>query len=217
MKKAALFLSALSISALSFAQVFEGSIAFKMEKKTDTTRHTYFVKGNLVKLDEKGKKTGKEEGSFIFDLTAKTVKFLNPQRKVWGEQKNEILPAIKGTAVVEKTKNVKTLVGYKCTEYTVTCADENKKISYWIYSPDKKGKKFDFFAPMIELWKRKDPASTYWLQIKNLPAGSMPMMSIETNISDGKQTGKLEVLKVEAKVIPASEVSVPAEYKKFEQ
>jgi hypothetical protein len=217
MKKIALFLSALSVSAISLAQVFEGTISFKMEDKKDTTNNIYHVKGNIVKLDQKGKKSGKVEGSFVYDLTAKTVKFVNPARKLWGETKSQIPVAIKGTPVVEKTKNVKTLCGLKCTEYTVTNPDENTKISYWIYTPDKKGKKFSFFMPMVELMNRKEKASTYWRQIKGLPEGSIPMMSIETNISDGKQVGKLEMLKVEAKPLTTADVSIPADYKKFEE
>ncbi len=42
------------------------------------------------------------------------------------------------------------------------------------------------------------------------------MISYETTV-DGTPIGKLEVTKLEKKVIDISQVSVPADYKKFEQ
>jgi hypothetical protein len=44
----------------------------------------------------------------------------------------------------------------------------------------------------------------------------MPMLSFETTL-DGAAVSKLEVIKVDKKTIDASQVSVPADYKKFEQ
>lgn len=189
-----------------------------MIQKNDTTVNVYHVKNPNIKLDQLSKKSSKVEGSFVFDLTARTVKFINPTRKIWGQQKNDVAPVIKGTIKVEKTPNTKTLLGkYKCTEYVVSDADENTKISYWVYTPDaKKGTKFDFFIPMVELWNRKDKASIYWRQIKDLPAGSMPMLSVETTM-DGKPVGRLEMQKIEPKKIDAAALAIPADYKKFEQ
>jgi hypothetical protein len=212
-----LFIAALAFSALTLAQTFEGAITFKMIQKGDTTTNVYNVKGNTIKLDQMGKKSGKVEGSFVFDLAGKTVKFANPTRKIWGLQKNDVPPVIKGSIKVDKTTNTKTfLKKYKCTEYIVSDPDEDTKISYWVYTPDEKGTKFDFFAPMVELWNRKDKASIYFRQIKDLPQGSMPMMSTETKM-DGKMVGKLEMLKIEQKKVDDAALAIPADYKKFEQ
>ena len=53
---------------MAVAQSYEGSIEFKMETAKDTTTNIYYVKGNTVKLDQIGRKSGKVEGSFIFDI-----------------------------------------------------------------------------------------------------------------------------------------------------
>src|ERR1700740_50985 len=106
MKKLKLFVAAFAISTASFAQ-FEGTIEFRMETKKDTTTNIYYVKGDNVKLDQIGKKSGKVEGSFVFDLNGKSIKFVNPARKVWGDHKSETPPAIKGTCEVIKGKTTK--------------------------------------------------------------------------------------------------------------
>ncbi len=214
--KLTLLLSALAISAMTIAQTFEGTITFKGILKGDTTTNIYTVKTNNIKLDQLGKKTGQVEGSFLFDLNTKTVKHTSPVRKIWGFHKSDVPPVIKGAPKVEKTKNTKTfLKKYKCVEYIVTVPEEDTKISYWIYIPESKGTKFEFFSPMVELWNRKDRASIYFRQIKDLPAGSMPMMSTETKLN-GTMVGKLEMLKIEPKKIENAAFVIPADYKKFE-
>jgi hypothetical protein len=150
------------------------------------------------------------EGSFVIDLGNNEIKFVAPARKVWGKHKFESAPVVKGTCEVTKTKNTKTLVGKKCTEYVVKNTEENTMISYWITTD-----KIDFFIPMVKLWNRKDKPSVYFNQIKDLPKGSMPMLSTETTL-DGKPVGKLEVTKIEKKTIDPSQVSIPADYKEFE-
>ncbi len=64
---------------------------------------------------------------------------------------------------------------------------------------------------------RKDKQSIYFNQIKDLPKGSMPLLSEERTISDNKLVSKLEVSKINKSVIDASKLAIPAEYKKFEQ
>jgi len=211
MKKIFLSIALFSFSVAAFAQ-FEGTIEFRMETKKDTTNNIYYVKGNNVKLDQIGKKSGKVEGSFVFDLTGKSIKFVNPARKVWGDHKSETPPAIKGTCEVAKGKATSMVGGKMCTEYTVTNKDENTQIVYYIAN-----EKFDFFAPLVKLWNRKDKQSIYFNQIKDLPKGSMPMKSVETTLDTKATMSKLEVIKMEKKAIDAGTVSVPGDYKKFEQ
>lgn len=211
MKKIILSFALFFIGATAFAQ-FEGTIHFRMETKKDTTKNVYYVKGNTIKLDQYGKRSGKVEGSFVFDLASKSIKFVNPARKVWGDHKSETPPTINGTCEITKQKTTKTVAGKTCTEYVVKNTAENTMIKYWITT-----EKFDFFVPLVKLWNRKDKQSIYFNQIKDLPKGSMPMLSIETTL-DGKTTlSKLEVTKMEKKAIEPSMVSVPDDYKKFEQ
>jgi hypothetical protein len=211
MKKILLSIAMIAFTAAAFAQ-FEGTIEFRYETKKDTTTNLYYVKGNNVKLDQIGKKSGKVEGSFVFDLNAKTIKFVNPARKVWGDHKSETPPTIKGACEVTKGKATKMVSGKMCTEYVVKNTDENTQITYWVTT-----EKFDFFAPLVKLWNRKDKQSIYFNQIKDLPKGAMPMSSLEIALDTKAQVSKLEVIKIEKKPIDAGMVSVPSDYKKFEQ
>ncbi|HEX7413603.1 MAG TPA: hypothetical protein VF411_06110, partial [Bacteroidia bacterium] len=58
--------------------------------------------------------------------------------------------------------------------------------------------------------------SVYFNQLKDLPKGAMPMLSIETDLT-GAQLSKLEAIKVEKKVVDPSQIAIPSDYKKFEQ
>lgn len=212
MNKIKLLVASLSLSVMAVAQSYEGSIEFKMETTKDTTTNIYYVKGNDVKLDQIGRKSGKVEGSFVFNLATNEIRFVNPVRKVWGEHKSETAPMIKGTCVSSKGTNTKMVQGQKCTEYIVKNTEENTQITYWI-APGK----YDFFMPLVKAWNRKDKQSIYFNQIKDLPKGSMPLLSEEKQISDGKLISKLEVSKMTKGGVDPSKLAIPADYKKFEQ
>ena len=212
MNKIKLLVASFSLSVMAIAQSYEGSIEFKMETSKDTTTNIYYVKGNDVKLDQIGRKSGKVEGSFVFDLNSNEIKFVNPVRKVWGEHKSETAPMIKGTCVSTKGANTKMIQGQKCVEYIVKNTEENTQITYWLAN-----NKYDFFSPLVKIWNRKDKQSIYFNQIKDIPKGSMPLLSEEKTISDGKLVSKLEVSKISKGSIDASKLAIPAEYKKFEQ
>jgi hypothetical protein len=212
MNKIKLLAAGLSLSVMAVAQSYEGSIEFKMETTKDTTTNIYYVKGNDVKLDQIGRKSGKVEGSFVFNLATNEIRFVNPVRKVWGEHKSETAPMIKGTCVSSKGTNTKMVQGQKCTEYIVKNTEENTQITYWI-APGK----YDFFMPLVKAWNRKDKQSIYFNQIKDLPKGSMPLLSEEKQISDGKLISKLEVSKMSKGGVDPSKLAIPADYKKFEQ
>jgi hypothetical protein len=200
-----------SLSRL-IAQGFSGSIEFKYATQKDTTTNMYWVKDKVVKLDQYSKKGNTIEGSFIFDLATAHIKFVNPKRKLWGEQKSETPQVIHGQCVVTQGSGSKTIAGIKCIEYTVKNTEENTVITYWIGDG-----KFTFFAPLIKLWNRKDKQSIYFGQIKNLSEGSMPLMSEEKQMSDGKSLTRLEVVKVNKSIPDESSMAVPPNYTKFDQ
>ncbi|MCE3259323.1 MAG: hypothetical protein K0S12_964 [Bacteroidetes bacterium] len=212
MYKIKLVLLALVLPFLIKAQPFSGTIEFKYFTSKDTTTNVYLVKDKTVKLDQFGKKSGSVEGSFVFDLAANNIKFVNPKRKVWGEHKSETPPIIKGVCEVKKTSNTKSIQGVKCTEYIVKNAEENTVISYWLASG-----KYDFFVPLVKLWNRKDKQSIYFNQIKDVPQGAMPMLSEEKEISTGNLVTRLEVTKIAKGNVDQSKLAIPSEYKKFEQ
>lgn len=211
MKKIIITLSSLFISISVFAQTFNGNIEFKYYNSKDTSTNIYIVKDKLIKLDQYKRSQSAMEGSFIFDLSSNTVKFLNPKRKVWGINKSETPPIIKGQCVVTKG-GAKKIQGANCTEYVVKNTEENTQITYWITQD-----KYNFFIPLLKLWNRKDKQSIYFAKIEGLPEGSMPFLSEEKSISDGKVISKLEVVKITKRTPEDGELEVPAGYNKYDQ
>lgn len=211
MKKFIIVSCLLLTGLIANAQGFNGSIEFKYSTLKDTTTNIYLVKDKLVKLDQYGRKSGIVEGSFIFDIAANSIKFVNPKRKVWGLHKSETPPIVKGTCVVTKGGNKK-IQGFNCTEYSVKNTDENTVITYWVATD-----KFTFFIPVLKMWNRKDKQSIYFNKIEGLPEGSMPLLSEEKQINDNKIVTKLEVVKIGKTVPDDASLQVPAGYNKFDQ
>ena len=114
------------------------------------------VEFNVVRIDEIGSKSRKVEGSFLVDLDAKTMKFLNHDRKLYGDQNTPAAPVIKGTCTVKKGQNVKNLQGFKCVEYIVTNNEENTQITYYIADG-----KFSFFEKLLRQLNRKEKSARF--------------------------------------------------------
>ena len=199
-----------SFSTTVFSQSFEGVIEFKKASTTDTTNYVYYVKDNMVRIDEIGSKSHKVEGTFLVDMNAKTMKSLNIDRKLYMDQPTPSAPVIKGTCQVKKGQNVKNLQGFKCTETIVTNNDEGTVITYWLADG-----KFTFFEKLLRQLNRKDKSSVYFLQIPDTK-NMFPMLSTQTDLT-GKETGRLEVTKISKKTIDASVFDVPKGYNKFEK
>ena len=205
--------AALVLSASVYGQGFNGSLEFRYATQKDTSLNVYHVKDNMVKLEQFSKKNDKTiEGSFLFDLNAGEIKFLNPKRKLWGRQKSETPPIISGQCIVSQGKGIKTIAGVKCREYNVKNVDENTSITYWIAED-----KFNFFIPLMKLWNRKDKQSVYFGQIKDLKPGAMPLMSEERSLDNGKVLTRLEVVKINKVVHPETAFMVPKDYSKLDQ
>ncbi|HQQ92922.1 MAG TPA: DUF4412 domain-containing protein [Bacteroidia bacterium] len=210
MKKSLILLSILILAFEANSQPFNGTIEFRYLTQIDTNTNVYLVKDNIVRLDQYGKKSNAVEGSFIFDLKSNEIKAVNPKRKTWVLQKSETPQIIRGQCIVTKGASTKKILGYKCQEYIVRNAEENVVITYWITSD-----KFEFFAPLIKLWNRKDKQSIYFGQISGLSKGSMPLLSEERQLSDGKMLTKLEATKIDLKAPSDESLQIPAGYTKF--
>ncbi len=200
----------LSVFALGAAAQFEGTIEFRKKTAFDTINYTYYVKGDKVRIDETNGKTGKVEGTFLIDLKAGTMTSLSHERKMFIEQKPPAPTKPSGETKVEKTKNTKTILGYKCVEYKVTNATENTIISHWVASG-----KFNFFVKMMNVLNRKDKFSTYYQQIKGTE-GMFPFYSTMSAM-DGKPTEFMEVTKITKSVVDAAKFTIPAGYTKFDK
>ncbi len=197
-------------SFTAVAQSFEGMIEFKKSSSTDTTSYVYTVKGNQVRIDEIGSKSHKVEGSFLVDLDAKTMKFINHERKLYGDQNTPSAPVIQGTCSVKKGQNVKNLQGYKCVEYIVTNNTEGTIVSYYVADG-----KFSFFEKLLRQLNRKEKSAIYFLQISDIK-NMFPMLSMQTDLS-GKEISKLEVTKITKKEVDPSLFEIPKGYNKFEK
>jgi len=204
----ALMITLFSLTAVS--QSFEGVIEFKKGTTTDTTSYIYYVKDNMVRVDEIGSRSHKVEGSFLVNLDTKTMKSLNHERKLYMDQPTPSNPVIKGTCTVTKGQNVKNLQGFKCVEYIVTNNTEGTIITYWLADG-----KFAFFDKLLHQLNRKDKASVYFLQIPDTK-NMFPMLSIQTDLR-GKESGRLEVTKITKKAIDNSIYEIPKGYNKFEK
>ncbi len=200
----------MAFSFTAAAQSFEGLIEFKKASSIDTTSYVYTIKNNMVRIDEIGSKSRKVEGSFLVDLDAKTMKFLNHDRKLYGDQNTPAAPVIKGSCVTKKGQNVKNLQGYKCVEYIVTNNDENTQITYYLADG-----KFTFFEKLLRQLNRKEKSAIYFLQIPEMK-NMFPMLSVQTDLQ-GKETSRLEVTKITKKEVDPSLFEIPKGYNKFEK
>jgi hypothetical protein len=200
----------LAFTGFASAQAFEGVIEFKKQSSTDTITYIYYVKGNKVRLDEIGSKSRKVEGTFLVDQKDKKMISLSHDRKLYMDKAPSAPAVVSGKPEITKTKNTRTIQGYKCTEYTVKNKDENTQISYWIASG-----KFDFFIPFLKLINQKQKFSTYYLQLTGVEGG-FPMLAVESAM-DNTEKGRLEVTKIEKKVLDASLFEIPKGYLKFEK
>ncbi len=215
MKKTILQLTTIIVMLFTFsytltAQSFEGIIEFKKSSSNDTSNYVYTVKGNQIRIDEIGTKSHKIEGSFLVDLDAKSMKFINHERKLYGDQNTPASPVIKGNCVIKKGQNVKNLQGYKCVEYIVTNNDENTQVTYYVADG-----KFSFFDKLLRQLNRKEKSAIYFLQIAEIK-NMFPMLSFQTDLT-GKETSRLEVTRIIKKEVDSSQFEIPKGYNKFEK
>ena len=178
---------------------------------TDTTRYIYYVKGDNVRIDEIGSRSNKVEGTFLLDLNAATMISLSHDRKLYMDQKPGNPVNIGGKPEVLNTKATKTVLGVKCKELVVNNKDENTTVKYYIG-----GSKFGFFVKMLKLMNRKDKPASYFMLVQKEAGDGFPYMSIQTD-NTGKETGRLEVLKMEKKTIDQAMFAIPKDYHKFEK
>lgn len=209
MKKLLTSIALITLFTISsgFAQ-FRGVIEFE-KIKTETTKYSYSVKGNKVRIDETDP-DGLVKGIMIVDLSKSTVTALSPERKLYMDATNKrIAPLIKPE--ITKTKNEKTINGFKCTEWIVKYSQENTQISYWV-SPETG---FDFFEKLIKVLNRKDKLSKYFIAIPG-NENVFPVNAVEKNM-DGTIKTELKITKIDKKELPDSLFDIPKDYQKFER
>ena len=191
-------------------QGFQGVIEFTKSTAIDTTDYAYYVKGDMIRIEEIGLDK-KVAGIFLVNIRTNKAKALSPERKLYMDQTsgNAQASSIKNIEVI-KGKNTKTIAGYKCKEVMVKNKDQGTQITYYLAKDD-----FHFFDGMLIALNRKDKLSTYYQQIPD-SKNMFPFYAAESDLN-GKQRVLLSVTKVTKKELEDKLFEIPPEYKKFEK
>jgi hypothetical protein len=195
-------------SALTlFAQSsFEGQIKFREIKGKDTLNTVFYVLGDKVKMDKINPKTKTPDTTYIANVNYRSMQAIDHGKKKY-INKNTNTPTEMPPVTWEKTKNLKTINGYKCTEYIVTNEDEGIEISYWL------GKgKFDFYEPFESMLNSNENIFRYLLLIENISA-MIPFEAVEK--IKGEEKTKLEVITVKKDPPEEYIFAIPKDYVKF--
>lgn len=197
---------AASIFTLNAQSTFEGEIKFREIKGNDTINTVFYVLGDKVKMDEINSKTKKPETTYLANVNYRTMQTINHSKKMYID-KNTNSTSEAPEITFEKTKNLKTINGYKCVEYIVKNEDDDIEISYWL------GKgKFDFYEPFESMLNSKENIYLYLMQIENI-SGMIPFEAVEKQKGEVKTT----LTATSVKKDPPEEYifSLPKDYTKF--
>lgn len=205
MKKFLFFVLPFAFTQISFAQ-FQGIIEFE-RIKSDTTKYSYFIKGDMVRIEETGK-DGKTKGIMLIDNSKKLVTALYPERRLYMDVTNKKAATPINPEVIE-TGKTKKMLGYECKEWLVRSKEDDTEISYWVTDND-----FGFYLDMLSTLNRKDKLPRYYLQIKGTE-GMFTMEGIERTL-DGKVRTHLVVTKIEDRKLRGALFEIPKGYSKFE-
>ena len=209
MKKMLLFILFGGVAFGGYAQ-FNGTVYFKKIKDGVESEFIYYVKDDRVRIEEKDSQ-GNVKGIMLVDLTKETVTAISPQRKLYMDATNKRQqPVVKPK--IEKTKNEKTVAGYKCMQWNAYYPQEDAEITYWV-SEDRS---FDFFDDLLKVLNRKDKIARYFLTIKDIE-GRFPMEGIEKSLTDGKERMRLVITTVKKEKLDDKLFEIPEGYQKFEK
>lgn len=209
----AIFLVAAFSIHLGLAQApqsFQGVIEFTKATLMDTTGYIYYVKNDMVRIEEIGSDK-KVAGVFLVNTKTGKAKALSPERQLYMDQGPVItqLSKMKNAEII-KGKSTKTIAGYKCKEFIVKNKDQNTQITYYLVKDN-----FQFFEGLLIALNRKDKFSTYYQHLPDLE-NTFPFHAIEADLN-GKQRSSLLVTNITKKDLEDHLFEVPKEYKKFEK
>ncbi|MFZ5554711.1 MAG: DUF4412 domain-containing protein [Bacteroidota bacterium] len=187
---------------------FEGVIEFSKKTGSTEVKYKYYVKGDKVRIEDFGT-DGSLQGVMLVDMKTNKVIGLNPDRKLYMDVPNN--RQRKDMAVsVEKTGNTKSIAGYTCSEWKVTCDEDDRVITYWMGEG-----KFNFFIPMLKTLNRADKLSTYFIKLTGAE-GLFPMLGEEKK-KDGTLITTLKVTSVKIQTLAATQFEIPKGYSKYDK
>ena len=137
---------------------FEGTIEFKKMKKGKISTYLYYVKGDIVRLEEIGSNKMIVDIALI-DLVKKKVFLISPERKSYMSLSPKQTTKNMQNTRVEMKSDRKTILNHECKKWVVTNTDYNAQVTYWVV----KGH-YDFFVRLLDVLKRKDYHSLFFQQ-----------------------------------------------------
>lgn len=193
---------------LQTADNFEGIIEFTKKTGSTEVKYKYYIKGDKVRIEDFGT-DGSLQGIMIVDMKANKVTGLSPERKLFMDMPNNRIRK-ESVINVEKTGATKTFAGFTCSEWKVSCDEDDRIITYWMGEG-----KFNFFIPMLKTLNRADKLSIYFIKLSGAE-GMFPMMGEEKK-KDGTLITTLKVTSVRTQILAAEQFEIPKGYSKYDK
>lgn len=194
----------------AFAQGFEGSIFFTKSNMLDVVQYAYHVKGNKVRIDEMKEGSDKLVATLIVDLESGDMFALSHERNLWMKRPSKDGDAKVSGAEVKEGSLKRSIHGKNCSQYRVKNKEADRELMYWVTEGD-----YAFFPKLLEILKRKDNFSSYYLSLPDLDH-KLPLMAEENTLLREKK-GFLQVDKIEEKELASVMFDIPESYEKVER
>ncbi len=176
----------------------------------DVTQYAYHVKGNMVRIDEMVEGSDELVAALLVNLETEEMIALSHERNLYmvrPKRTDEV--GVEGTEIIEGSLK-RSIHGKNCSQIRVKNKGADREVMYWVTDGN-----YDFFPKLLNILKRKDNFSTYYLNIPNVD-GKLPLMASENTLLRDKK-GFLQVDKFEEKELAASLFEIPKGYEKVER
>lgn len=192
------------------AQNFEGSIYFTRSNMVDVTRYAYHVNGNMVRIDEMQEGKDALVAALLVNLETGETIALSHERKLYMKRpKGAAIELPKGLEV-KKGDLQKSINGRNCSQYRVKSRELDREVTFWVADGN-----FSFFPKLLDILKRKDNYSTFYMSIPEL-AGKFPLTADELTLLRDKK-GFLQVDKIDEKKLDDKLFAIPAGFEKADK
>ncbi len=205
-----LFALLFSCSASLRAQEFEGSIYFTKSNMVDVTKYVYHVKGNMVRVDEMVEGSDKMVAALLVNLETKEMIALSHERNLYMKRPKGTDIQLPAGLEVKKGELEKAILGKNCEQYRVKSKELGSEVTFWVAEGY-----YSFFPKLLNILKRKDSYSTFYLSLTDLDR-KFPMYASEMSLLRDKK-GYLQVDKIEVKKLDDKMFAIPAGYEKVDK
>jgi len=192
------------------AQSFEGSIYFTKSNMVDVTRYAYHVKGNMVRIDEMVEGKDALVAALLVNLETGETIALSHERKLYMKRPKGAAVDLPKGLEVKKGDLQKSINGRNCSQYRVKSRELDLEVTFWVADGN-----FSFFPKLLDILKRKDHYSTFYMSIPEL-AGKFPLTADELTLLREKK-GFLQVDKIDEKKLDDKMFAIPAGFEKVDK